>query len=157
MKEIALVFGLLLVGLGFFGYLNPVQEKVADAGPAADAQAAENTDAAGGVEESKSKYGSPTALIPAAFGMLLLMCGTLAYLENLRKLLMHIAAVIALIGGLLAAGRGLSKVSALFGEDPVGQRATTMVLIMAALCLTYVLLSVRSFIAARKARQAAAA
>lgn len=155
MKEIAIVVGLLLFGLGLFGYLNPVQEKGENAGQVAEAGAADDAGAADEAEESK--FGSKTALIPALFGVPLLMCGTLAYLENLRKHAMHVAATVALLGGLLAAGRGLSKVGALFGEDPVAQRATTMVLIMAVLCLAYVGLSVRSFIAARKAREAAAA
>lgn len=150
MKETALVFGLLLTALGLYGYLNPVQDKGADGEQAVQPVDADQAEGEGKEEVAKSK----TALIPAAFGIPLLMCGTLAYLENLRKHAMHVAATIALIGGVLAAGRGAMKVGALFGDDPVSQRAATMVIIMAVLCLGYVVLSIRSFRAARKAREA---
>jgi ABC-type Na+ efflux pump permease subunit len=152
MKETAIIVGLLLTGLGLFGYFNPVQAK-----DAAATEQTQDTDANSQTDDGKveaKKTGSPTALIPAFFGLPLMICGTLGFLESLRKHMMHIAAGIALVGGLLAGGRGLMKVGALFGDDPVAQRATAMVLIMAVLCLLYVLMSVRSFIAARKTREA---
>lgn len=153
MKEIAVVIGLLLTGLGLYGYLNPVQDKGAEGEQAVQPADADPKDGDGKEAKVESKYGSKTALIPALFGIPILMCGTLAYMENLRMHAMHAAAAIALIGGLLAGGRGATKVGALFGDDPVSQRAATMVIIMAFLCFSYVVLSIRSFRAARKARE----
>ncbi|MBV8203231.1 MAG: hypothetical protein JOZ15_21665, partial [Acidobacteria bacterium] len=41
---------------------------------------------------------SPTALIPLAFGLLLIVCGVLARREALLKHAMHAAAVLGLLG-----------------------------------------------------------
>ncbi len=155
MKEMALIFGFLLTGLGLYAYFSPV-----DAAPAAVAAGDEDTTTAEENTEAteKKKKTSPTALIPAFFGLPIMFCGTISFLsEEVRKHAMHAAAGIALIGGILALGRGLMKISALFGDDPVAQRSTTIILTMGFLCLAYVLLSVNSFIAARKAREAAEA
>ena len=70
---------------------------------------------------------------------------------------MHAAATVASLGALAGLGQGLSKLGALMGDDPTAKRATIITLVMGVLCLIYVVLSVRSFIAARKAREAAEA
>ena len=70
---------------------------------------------------------------------------------------MHAAATVASLGALAGLGRGLSKLGALMGDDPTAKRATIITLVMGVLCLIYVVLSVRSFIAVRKAREAAEA
>lgn len=153
MKAAAIIFGLLLTVLGLYGYLSPVQG--GDDSVVAEKTDSESSDTdaeeKGSDDKAEKKTGSKTALIPAVFGLPLMLCGTLAFIEDLRKHAMHVAAGIALVGGLMAGGRGLMKINALFGDDPVSQRAVTMVLTMAVICLIYVGLSVRSFIAARKA------
>ena len=96
---------------------------------------------------------SPTALIPAAFGLLLLALGSLARQERLRKHAMHGAAAVGLLG-FLGSARGLLQVPALVAgtaERPVAVISQT---VMAVLCAVFVWLCVRSFIAVRKAREA---
>lgn len=102
----------------------------------------------GAILHSKSPY---TALIPFVIGDLLLVCGFFAMrMDHLRKHLMHAAAMLALIAVLLAifpiAMRG-DKMSLLSWITIGGMLLTGMVL---------EILYVRSFIAARKAREAEA-
>ncbi len=94
-----------------------------------------------------------TALIPTWFGLALGFCGYLAINpdEKKRKLFMHINVTLALLGFLGAAGRavyGYVHASSL-GVAPdaiaLGSQVT-----MAGLTLIYVILCVRSFIAARR-------
>jgi hypothetical protein len=89
---------------------------------------------------------SVTALIPAFFGIALLLLGFLAKAkENLRKHLMHVAVAIALIGFILPAGRILMKVSSLTLSAAVISQIA-----MAVICLFHVILSIQSFINARR-------
>jgi hypothetical protein len=94
--------------------------------------------------------GSPsvTAFIPAAFGIILMLLGHIALKsEGLRKHLMHTALLVALIGFIVPAARLISKLSALtLGAAVVSQLA------MAVICLIFVLLGIRSFVAARSAQ-----
>ncbi len=96
----------------------------------------------------------PTSLIPAIFGVLLLVCGVLANTENTnrRMLWMHIAVTIGLLGFLFPgfrAGRALAGSAAL----TAGQHtAATEQLVMAVICVVFTALCVRSFIAARAGR-----
>ncbi len=91
---------------------------------------------------------SLTALIPAAFGLLLVIFGFIAKSnENLRKHLMHAAVLVALLGFLIPAGRILSKLGDIKVSLAVLSQAA-----MALVCLTFVVLSVKSFIDARKLR-----
>lgn len=88
---------------------------------------------------------SLTALIPFAFGTILETLGVVAKSnEGLRKHLMHVAVVIALVGFLMTAGRLLMKMSDLSMSPAVMSQAA-----MAVICLVFVILAVRSFIAAR--------
>jgi hypothetical protein len=90
---------------------------------------------------------SPTAFIPAAFGIVLMLLGHLAVRsEGGRKHLMHAALVVALIGFIVPAARLISKLSELTLNAAVLSQ-----LAMAAVCLVFVLLGVRSFAAARRA------
>jgi hypothetical protein len=95
----------------------------------------------------------PTALIPAWFGLALGLFGFLAISpdEKRRKLFMHINVTIGLLGflgGAIEALRGyLHATSAGLTPDLI---ALASKLIMAVLMLVYVLLCVRSFIAARR-------
>ena len=89
---------------------------------------------------------SLTALIPAAFGIVLMLLGHVAHAkESLRKHMMHVAVLLALIGFILPTVRLISKA----GEFVVSA-ATLSQIAMALLCLLFVVLSVRSFISARR-------
>jgi len=96
---------------------------------------------------------SPTALIPAGFGALILLLGFASLMKpTMRKHFMHAAVALALLGFLASAPMGvigLIRKGAALG--PVAQ------LIMAALTGAYVAFGVRSFIAARRAREAGVA
>ena len=98
---------------------------------------------------------SPTALIPAVFGLLLLLLGTAARKESLRKHAMHGAAMVGLLG-LLGSARGLMGLPALLSGEAERPAAVLAQCIMAVGCAIFVWLCVRSFIAVRKAREAGA-
>lgn len=88
---------------------------------------------------------SITALIPAAFGVLLTIFGAIAAVrEGSRKHLMHAAAAIALIGFIIPAGRLISRL----GELTLSAAVLSQ-LLMALVCLLFVLMAIRSFAAAR--------
>jgi hypothetical protein len=93
---------------------------------------------------------SVTALIPSFFGIALVALGVAGRREDRRALTMHIAAAVALVG-LLGGARGLPDLPDLLtGKDlerpwAVGTQST-----MAALLAVYLVLSIRSFIAARR-------
>lgn len=96
----------------------------------------------------------PTALIPAAAGVLFAIFGALASTENPKKrmLWMHISVTIALILflGLIPADIDVIRLSrGVSFPHPIAvleKSATSL------FCLLYVLLCVRSFIAARRQR-----
>jgi hypothetical protein len=96
----------------------------------------------------------PTSLIPSAFGVLLVTFGSLA--ENpdpkRRMLFMHIAVTIGLLG-FLATAPALVQVVELFkGKLFPYPAAVEEKAAMSGLLLIYVILCVRSFIAARRTR-----
>jgi len=87
-----------------------------------------------------------TALIPAAFGIVLMLLGHLSHAkEALRKHLMHLAVLFALLGFLLPGWRLVSKAGDLTLSAAVASQFA-----MALLCLVFVILAVRSFVAARR-------
>lgn len=129
MAGIAIIFGLLLSALGAVGYLKP------------DVVGTTSADAP-----------SITALIPAFFGIALILCGLITLANpNLRKHAMHIAAVVGLlglIGALMRPVMNLIKGTELnFDSAPLRLQGG-----MALLCLIFLFLCIRSFIAARRAR-----
>ena len=89
---------------------------------------------------------SPTALIPAFFGAPILVCGVLALNAARRKHAMHCAATIGLLGLIGAAVMLIKSHNA----GTLTELKRTSMVGMAILCLMYVLLCVRSFLAARK-------
>lgn len=93
---------------------------------------------------------SPTALIPAIFGVLLGIAGLLARKAALYKHAMHGAVIIGLLG-LIGTAMRLPKT---FGGEEVNAIAATSQVAMVVILLVYVVLCVKSFIDARKARQA---
>ena len=118
MPNITIICGSLLVIIGFLGYGYGLMNENA----------------------------SLTALIPAAFGFVLEILGFVAKSsEALRKHLMHVAVVVALLGFIMTAGRLLMKISTFsLSAAAISQLA------MAIVCLVFVILAVRSFTAARR-------
>lgn len=120
MPSTAIISGVLLILIGILGYVFSIIDG--------------NT--------------SLTALIPAAFGLILAILGFVAKSnENLRKHLMHAAVVVGLIGFLIPTIRILSKISDIKVSLAVLSQAA-----MALVCLFFVILSVQSFVNARRNR-----
>ncbi len=122
MAKVTLVFAVLLIALGLVGYFGTGAQHI-------------------------------TALIPTWFGVALGIGGLLAISpsESRRKLFMHINVTIALlgfIGGAVEAVRGY--VHATSAGMPANEIALASKLTMTGLLLIYVILCVRSFIAARR-------
>jgi len=95
---------------------------------------------------------SITALIPAFFGVPMLIFGWLALNEKYLKHAMHGAAVLTLIGfaGTLS---GLIKFFRMLGGEEMERPAAVKVqAIMALLCLLFLIFAVKSFIDGRKNR-----
>jgi drug/metabolite transporter (DMT)-like permease len=123
MPSTSIACGTLLVLIGILGYVNGVM----------------------------TNHASVTALIPAFFGIVLILLGVFARMrEGLRKHLMHAAAVVALLGFLATAGRLLSKMSELTYNAAVVSQVS-----MALVCLLFVILAVKSFIDARRRNEPA--
>jgi hypothetical protein len=124
MAKLTLVFAVLLIALGLAGYIGTGNQH-------------------------------PTALIPTWFGLALGVFGVLAISpsERRRKLFMHISVTIGLLGFVGSAAeavRGYLHARSA-GLEP-DQIALASKLTMTGLLLIYVILCVRSFIAARRAR-----
>lgn len=96
---------------------------------------------------------SPTALIPAAAGLLLIVTGVLARKQRLRMHAMHTAALVALLGFAGSVSGIPQLVKMIAGEEIRRPAAAISRSVMAVLCLTFVALTVRSFVAARLARK----
>jgi len=98
---------------------------------------------------------SVTVMMPAFIGGLFLIAGLVALKAGARKHAMHAAAMIALLAILGSVG-GLAKLPALLSgaevERPLAVIARSITFV---LCTTFLVLAIRSFIAARKARVAA--
>lgn len=122
MAKVTLVFAVLLIALGLVGYYGT-----------------------GAVHS--------TALIPAWFGVALGFGGLLAISpsESRRKLFMHINVTIGLLGFLGAGVRAVQEFAhANSTGKPVDPIAVGAQITMTGLLLLYVILCVRSFIAARR-------
>lgn len=92
---------------------------------------------------------SATALLPAGLGVVVLALGLLAGREALHRHMIHAALVVALLGLL---GTVPNAVPLLAGDE-MDSVAAWASLITAAICLTYLVLGVRSFVAARRGSQ----
>lgn len=93
---------------------------------------------------------SATALIPAFFGVVFLVIAMIARKAEARKHAMHAAVALALVGLVGTLARIVPAVSA----GLVGRPAVLAQIAMALVLVVYVALGVRSFIDARRARQA---
>jgi len=123
MAKLTIVFGILLVAVGAWGFV-----------------------ATGSAH--------PTALIPAGFGLLFVVFGILANSPEPKKrmLWMHIAVTLALVLFLSLIKADIQMVQMMQGmsfEHPVAVQEKA---IASVLSLVFVLLCVRSFISARRAR-----
>lgn len=93
---------------------------------------------------------SVTAWIPAFFGAPLVLLGVLALRPNLRKHMMHVAVIIALLGAIGASARGIPALLKAINGTPVSPLALGTQLTMLGVCVVFVSLAVRSFINARR-------
>lgn len=120
MPKIALVVGVLLIIVGGWAYTA--------SGPGA----------------------SPTALIPAVLGLVLVVAGAVGLRGgSALRHAMHAGAAVALIGVLGSAYQLIAKPSAGSEHADIASAAGWLNL---ALCGLFVILAVRSFVAARRAR-----
>lgn len=103
----------------------------------------------GGWGYTQSVTRSPMALIPSVLGVLFLALGIAAGRDEWRKHAMHAAAALALVGVL--AGLGPVMMARTRSLPPLMVRSTAT---MSVLCAVFLVLAVRSFIAARRVRTA---
>ncbi len=96
---------------------------------------------------------SPTALIPTGFGAIIMLLGMLAKKTGSSKHPMHIAAVLALVGVLGSANGFVDVYSFLSGAQTAQPLAAVCKSLMAVLLTIFLILCIRSFRAARKARE----
>ena len=149
MKQLAIVFGLILIGIGVTGFALPGKS-------VKSAEVNDNAAADAGVSEQTSSKRSITALIPAFVGIIIAGCGWLATVKpDVTKHAMHGAAGIALLGAIAATGRGVPSLFKYFSDSAsVNGRVLLFLMLMAIICWTYVVLSILSFRAARMAGEA---
>ena len=123
MPLVTIVIGILLIILGGWAYLGQPAEEA-----------------------------SATALIPAFFGLPVLLCGLLALGPRLlRMIAMHIVMLLALLGVLAPLGRLIpSSIKNGFELNA----ATGTMIVMMVLSAILLVLGIRSFINARKAKNA---
>jgi hypothetical protein len=123
MPTLAIVFGIILVAMGFGAYV---------------------------------ASGAPTSLIPAGFGTLIFLSGLIsALMPKIRMHLMHVAALVGLLGTLGGLGMGLPKLGPLISGTAARPLASSIQIAMGVVCLVFLVLCVKSFIAARRARKSA--
>lgn len=119
MPSITIVCGVILILIGVIGYVYGM---------------------------SNDGNASPTALIPALFGLVLAGLGAAARAkENLRKHLMHAAVMVGLLGFLMTAGRLVMNLSRI-----TLNAATVAQIAMSLVCLIFVILCIKSFVDARR-------
>lgn len=96
---------------------------------------------------------SMTALIPTFFGLTMVVLARIAELkENLRKHIMHAVVLIVLLG-VFGSASGLVKfIGSLFGGELERPIAVYLQALYAVLSIAFIVLAVRSFIEARRAK-----
>jgi predicted permease len=104
----------------------------------------------GGAFVASGDDASPTALIPAVLGLLLVAAGAVGLRSpDARKHAMHAAAAVALIGALGSLGQLVARPAADSDAAGIATIAGTLNLV---LCVTFLYLAVRSFREARRNR-----
>jgi amino acid permease len=123
MAKLTIMFGVVLILVGLLGYV-------------------------------ATGHHAPTALIPAYVGIVLAALGALANTEDAKKrmLFMHIAVTIGLLGFLGTAKSIVDYIEMVNGRQFPHPIAVEEKAAMAGVLLVFVVLCVRSFIAARRAR-----
>ncbi|MCI0639866.1 MAG: hypothetical protein L0Y72_25365 [Gemmataceae bacterium] len=91
-----------------------------------------------------------TALFPAFFGIALFVLGIVAFNSNARKHAMHLAALLGLVGWGFPAYR---VVKSMGGDDFEWNLAIWGQIGMSVLCGLFLIMCIRSFFAARRARK----
>ena len=96
----------------------------------------------------------PHTLIPAAFGLVLVVLGALANSADVKRrmLFMHIAVTVGLLGFLGTIPGIIGVLQMASGRVTARPDAARVQAIMGAVCLAFVLVCVRSFIQARRLR-----
>lgn len=110
--------------------------------------------AVGAIAYVATAFASWTALIPAILGAVILVCGLIG-LKN-QKLGIHIALVVAILG-IVGAGMNVMQIGALIAGDAERPAAVVTSIITFVLLIVYVIMGVRSFIAARRWKNSAQA
>jgi uncharacterized membrane protein len=125
MARLTILFGIVLVLLGGFGFV-----------------------------ATGSHF--PTALIPSVVGVVLALLGFFAYTPDAKRrmLFMHIAVTIGLLGFLGTLNGVIQFIEMMGGRQFPHPAAVEEKAAMSILLLVFVILCVRSFIAARRARAA---
>ena len=124
MAPVTIVFGVLMILLGIIGYFATGRQSI-------------------------------TALIPVIPGVIWLVLGVLARNERMRKHAMHAAAALSLIGFLAMARAIINLIRwQTGGAEPARPAAVVSQAILGILFLVFLILCVRSFIGARRARRA---
>ncbi|MBW4037315.1 MAG: hypothetical protein HIU91_00315 [Acidobacteria bacterium] len=125
MARLTIYFGIVLIGIGIFFFVT-------------------------------TGSAHPTSLIPCWFGLVLGVCGAMANSKDASKrmLYMHIAVTIGLLGFVFPGFMAMKDIlSAHSTHAPMPHpSAVHEQLLMSILCFFFVVLCVRSFIAARRAR-----
>ncbi|CAN5666358.1 hypothetical protein BH11VER1_BH11VER1_17030 [soil metagenome] len=102
-----------------------------------------------GAAESKAV----TALIPAFFGLVMLILGWIASRgAAANKHAMHVAAILNLLGAGAGLSRGIPNISKYLGGDHSAWLKALSQGGMGLLCLVFLVLCIRSFITARRNR-----
>ncbi len=97
-----------------------------------------------------SGMASITALIPAIFGIIFILLGRLAEKESMRKHVMHVAVLLALVGLIGTATGIVDFFSWMGGNLEVNAMAAVVRTLMALLCIGYIVLAIKSFVDARR-------
>ncbi len=121
MAKLTIVYGVIFIFMGLYGYFGISSESV-------------------------------TALIPAFFGIPLLVLCWLGLNERYLKHTRHIAAVLNLLGFAGTISGLIKFIKMLGGAETARPAAVTVQAIMAVLCLVFLIFAVKSFIDARKNR-----
>jgi len=93
---------------------------------------------------------SITALIPAFFGIPMLVLGWLGLNEKWLKHAMHVAVVLMLLGFFGTIGGLIKFFKMLAGAEMARPSAVTVQAIMALMCLVFLIFAVKSFIDTRR-------
>lgn len=132
MPLLSIAYGVLLILLGLEGYTNTL-----------------------GLFNVQELYSKSALLIPGGLGLVLVICGLLAVKPSLRMHVMHLAALVGLAGTIGGFAMSLPKLGALFSGSAERPSAVKMQLTMGVICLAFLVMCIRSFIAARRRRKAA--